>query len=81
MESIGVKDKILEYVDGHGQLMFALVIALIVIIIAMYLNSCGWDLKVASGCSKKSRKSATFDEEDEIDSLIESIRSKQKQCK
>ncbi len=78
-----IPQKITAFAENHPQLLLAIVVVLVIVILFMYLNSCGWDLKVASGCKKKSKKCAsiTNDEENELDELIESIHQKQKRKK
>jgi hypothetical protein len=80
MENVTIaKEKVLDYASEHGKLMFAVVVVLCIVIIAMYLNNCGWDIKVATGCKRKSKKSSLADnDEDLLDRLIESIREKQR---
>lgn len=83
VDEVSIPQKITAFAENHPQLLLAVVVVLIIVILFMYLNSCGWDLKVASGCKKKSKKSISIsnDEENELDELIESIHQKQKRKK
>lgn len=71
-------NKILEFAEGHPYVLLAVISVLIILVIIMFLGSCGYNIPMV-GCKKgKKKKKEIIDDEDEIDELITSIHNKQK---
>lgn len=76
------KNRVLEFAENHPYILLAVISVLVILIIIMFLNSCGYNVPgMGEGKGKKKKKKEPLDDEEEMDELIASIHSKQRRKK
>jgi hypothetical protein len=79
MDSDAKKYKVIEFAETHPHILIVVIVILIIIIVMLYFNyGC---TKLGSLICGRKKKKSIFDNEDEMDDLIDSINSKQKKKK
>jgi hypothetical protein len=76
MDLSSTKDKVLGVAERHPHILLAIVIVLVILLIVMYFNPCGWSL--GSLRTNRRKKKCKLDDESEMDMLIDSINEKQR---